>query len=117
MNVFIPAKLTALLLAVCVCLVACAQMVSIREVVDHPRDYVGKEVTLQGNVTAVYSLIVFKYFELSDGTATIGVVTSKPLPRKGEHISVTGRLKEAFSLGDTSLTVLIERGAKGGFTN
>ncbi len=87
---------------------ACAQMVTIREVVNNPRAYSGEAVTLEGNVTNAYSLVVFKYFELSDGTGTIGVVSNKPLPRKGEHVRVTGRLEEAFSLGDFSMTVLVE---------
>jgi DNA/RNA endonuclease YhcR with UshA esterase domain len=100
-----------LALAACVGLAACAQIVPVREVIDHPREYVGETVTIEGNVAAVYSLIIIKYFELNDGTGTIGVVSSKPLPRKGEHLSVTGRLEEAFSLGDRSMTVLIERGA------
>lgn len=38
----------------------------------------------------------------------LGVVSSKPLPKKGEHIRVTGRLEEAFSLGDISMTILLE---------
>ncbi len=88
--------------------VACAPMVPIREVANNPREYAGEAVTLEGDVSAVYSLVVFKYFELSDGTGTIGVVSNKPLPRKGEHVRVTGRLEEAFSLGDFSMTVLIE---------
>ncbi len=87
---------------------ACMQTLPIRDVVNNPREYAGKQITVEGTVTAIYSLVIIKYFEISDGTATLGVVSSKPLPKKGEHIRVTGRLEEAFSLGDISMTILLE---------
>lgn len=54
-----------------ICLIsACMSTLPIRDVVNNPRDYAGKRITVEGTVTAVYSLVVIKYFEISDGTAT-----------------------------------------------
>jgi len=88
---------------------ACVPTSPIRDIVDNPRQYAGKTVTIEGTVSAVYSLIVIKYFEVNDGTGVIGVVSEKPLPKKGEHVRVTGELQEAFSLGDKSMTIIFER--------
>jgi len=103
------AKSLGIALAALCWVAACARSVPIRELIDHPRDYAGKTVTIEGDVTAVYSLFVIKYFEVNDGSGVIGVVTERPLPQQGEHIRVTGTLQEAFSLGDKTMTILLER--------
>jgi len=87
-----------------------ARSVAVRDVVDHPREYAGKRVTIEGEVTGSFSLFVIKYFTVNDGTGTIGVISENPLPRKGEKIKVTGTVKEALSLGDQTLTMLYEEG-------
>jgi hypothetical protein len=51
---------------------------------------------------------VVKYFTIKDTTGELAVVTSRPLPKKGTHIKVRGRVEEAFSIGDKQLLVLIE---------
>lgn len=84
--------------------------VAIKDVVEHPREYAGKRVTIEGEVTGVFSLFVIKYFTVNDGTGTMGVISEHPLPRKGEKIKVTGTVKEALSLGDQTLTMLHEEG-------
>lgn len=93
-------------------LCACARTVSVKEIVEHPRDYAGKEVTVAGEVRDVFSLVAFKYFTINDGTGAIAVISEKPLPRQGETIKVTGRIEEAFSLGTETLTILIEEPGK-----
>ncbi|MGH8718424.1 MAG: hypothetical protein ACREV0_05710 [Burkholderiales bacterium] len=91
---------------------ACARTVPIKEIVEHPRDYAGKQVTISGEVTDEFSLLAFKYFMVSDGTGRIAVFSEKPLPKRGERIKVTGQIEEAFSLGTETLTVLIEEGSQ-----
>jgi hypothetical protein len=56
----------------------------------------------------VFSLIFVKYFTLDDGTGSITVVTEKPLPAKGERLTVKGTVEEAFSLGDQTMTLIVE---------
>ena len=89
-------------------LAACVRTVSIKDIVDQPREYADKQVTVEGEVSGAFSLFVIKYFLVKDGTGEIGVVSEKPLPKVGQKIRVTGTVKEAFSLGDQSMTILIE---------
>lgn len=97
----------ALLLAASL-LAACMPATPIGDILAHPRDYADKTVTVEGEVKNVFSLIVVKYFTLDDGTGSITVITERPLPRKGEKLKVTGTVKEGFSLGDQSLTLIVE---------
>jgi hypothetical protein len=90
----------------------CARTVAIKDIVEHPRDYAGKEVTVTGEVTDAFSLLAIKYFTISDGTGKIAVFSGKPLPKRGEKIAVTGTIEEAFSLGTETLTILIEEGSQ-----
>ena len=64
----------------------------IKEILDHPRDYENKEVTIYGTVINTESILVLKYFELQDDTGTIKVVTDRLLPAKGDKIKITGQL-------------------------
>lgn len=106
--------------AVCRCLVAvlilvaCAKPVSIKEIVDNPRDYADRTVTIEGEVVGMLSLVVVKYFTVNDGTGSINVITERPLPRKGQRIRVTGKVNEMFSLGTETLLVLVEDKEKRG---
>ena len=61
-------------------------------------------------------MFVVKYFVVQDKTGQIAVVSDKPLPRKGTTIKVTGTVREAFSIGDQQLLVLVEEGGNKGST-
>ena len=84
----------------------------VSEILQKPRAYEGKQVTISGNVVETFSLVVLKYFMVRDATGEIAVVTQRPLPKKGEHIEVQGRVQEAFSIGDQQLIVIVEDSAK-----
>ena len=84
----------------------------IGDIVGHPRDYADKEVTISGEVTEIFSLLVVKYFVVRDGSGEITVVTERPLPAKGERVRVKGTVKEAFSIGPKTALVLVERADK-----
>lgn len=106
-----------LLAAVCVLVLAltsCDSLftVPIRKIVKDPREYAGKEVSIEGHVIDVFSLVVVKYFIVRDTTGEIAVVTDRTLPTRGQEIRVRGRVQEAFSLGDRQLIVLIENPEK-----
>ena len=87
---------------------------SIKEIINDPRTYVDRTVTVEGDVTGVLSLLVFKYFPISDGTGRINVVTERPLPRQGQKIKVIGKVKEVIALGRDTLLVLMEEKEEGG---
>lgn len=85
---------------------------SIGKIVQNPRDYNGKYVTVSGEVTDMFSLLLVKYFTIKDSTGELTVVSSRPLPQKGSKIKVSGVVNASFSLGDRQLLVLVEEGRK-----
>lgn len=81
----------------------------IQKILNNPREYSSQNVTVSGHVIEVYSFIVVKYFILKDKTGEITVITEQPMPKKGAKLSVTGMVREAFSIGDKQLIVLVEK--------
>jgi len=81
---------------------------NIGDIIQHPRDYAGREVTISGEVVDTFSLFIVKYFVVRDNSGEISVVTEKPLPVKGEKIKVKGTVREAFSIGTKTALVLVE---------
>ncbi len=80
----------------------------IKDIVDHPRDYENREVTINGTVTGSASLFVVKFFEIQDDSGTIKVVTERVLPKQGEDLQVTG-VMQAIEIGTERLIVLREQ--------
>jgi hypothetical protein len=78
------------------------------KIVENPRDYDGKKVTVSGEVRETFSLIIVKYFIVADRTGEITVITSRPLPKEGTKIRVKGVVNETFSLGQTQTVVIVE---------
>ncbi len=85
---------------------------SIGKIIENPREYAGNQVMIKGEVTDAVSFFVVKYFMIKDGSGEIAVVTTRPLPRKGERIRVSGTVEEAFSIGGKQLLVVVEGEAK-----
>lgn len=81
----------------------------IADIVADPRKYDGREVTVSGEVTDTTNLIFAKYFKVDDGSGEIVVVTERPLPREGEKVTVKGRVRQAFAIGELQLLVIEER--------
>ncbi len=82
----------------------------IQKILENPRNYAGKTVTVSGEVTRVFSLIIIKYFVLRDRTGEVTIVTEKPLPKIGSKMKVKGIVEEAFAIGDQQLIVIFENG-------
>ncbi len=98
----------ASLLSLIFLLSGCARVTPIKKILDDPRDFSGKTVTIDGTVTEVTGLLFFKYFVVKDKTGEITVITNRPLPKEGAEISVTGSVREAFALGDKDVIVIVE---------
>ncbi len=81
----------------------------IAEIQKHPRNWVGKEVLVTGEVKETFSVIIHKQFVLKDPTGEITVVTSKPLPAKGEQLSIHGVVEEGLSVGSETKTIVREK--------
>lgn len=84
---------------------------NIKDIVDRPRDYENKEVTIYGTVTDAASILVVKYFVLRDSTGSIRVITDRTLPKTGEELSVTGYV-ETIEIGPERWVVIREKSAK-----
>lgn len=80
----------------------------IGKILENPRDYTGKEVTVSGEVTEVFGFFTVKYFVVKDRTGEITVVTQKTLPKKGNTVRIKGTVKEAFAIGDSQKIVITE---------
>lgn len=80
----------------------------IGKIISNPRDYAGKEIAIAGTVTERFSFMFFKYFNLSDSSGNIIVVSEKPLPAVGAKVRVKGQVNEGFSLGNTQALVFLE---------
>lgn len=98
---------------ICICIAVstgCEGMFTtpIGKIIENPREYADKTLTISGEVVDTYGLFVMKYFVLRDDTGEIPVVSNKPLPRKGNKLKVKGTVREAFSIGDRQLLVFVE---------
>lgn len=87
---------------------ACSANPRIDQIMGDPRGYVDNTVTIEGKVTDQFSLVVVKYYTVSDGSGSINVVTSRTLPAVGQKVKVRGKVIEVFSLGTKRLIVLME---------
>lgn len=81
----------------------------IEKILSNPKAYEGKVITIEGEVTDQTSFfVVVKFYKLRDKTGEIIVVTKRPLPELRSRVHVTGRIDEAFSIGDQKLLVFVE---------
>jgi len=84
----------------------------IKDILQNPRKFDGKAVTIAGEVKEGANLVFVKYFVVRDDTGEIIVVTDRAVPRPGEKVWVTGRVNQAFAIGDKSVVVIIEEAPK-----
>ncbi|MEJ2368124.1 MAG: hypothetical protein P8Z49_07200 [Acidobacteriota bacterium] len=111
-----PRLLIAFLLLVLVsAALSCSRFFStpIKQILNHPRKYNGRTVTVSGTVTESANLLLFRYFKIKDDTGEITVVTDNAVPKTGEQVTVTGVVNQAFSIGSESLIVIRERPKNG----
>jgi hypothetical protein len=107
---------TGLLLTVLLFAPACDQLnrltaTKIKDILDNPRKYENKEVTVYGTVSDEFSFLVVKYFEIRDDSGAIKVMTGRTLPKKGEKLAVTGTV-ENIEIGSNRLMMIREKDEK-----
>jgi len=106
-----PMVLVTVILPILVFICAsCSQLfpTDIKKILDDPREYDGKTVTISGDVTESVNLIFLRYYAVRDATGEIVVVAKKSVPAKGAKLKVTGRVNQAFAIGDRSVVVIVE---------
>jgi hypothetical protein len=85
--------------------IGCSNKTDIGDIISNPRKYENKVVHIEGFVTTTFSIPFLRYFEISDETGTIYVITNKPLPAKGKKIKITGRVKYYTFLSESLLVI------------
>ena len=80
----------------------------IADLLASPSQYADSVVRVKGKVTNSFMVFGKGYFTVADETGSIAIIPSKTYPKTGEEVTIKGRLKSAFVIGDKSLTVLIE---------
>jgi len=82
---------------------------SIGEIVKNPKDYTGKGLIIEGEVTDRTSFFgTINFYRLKDKSGEIIVTTKKSLPEVGLSAVVKGRIDDEFALGNQMLLVFIE---------
>lgn len=87
--------------------------IPIKVILENPRMYEDRTLTISGEVLDRVSLILFKYFKLQDRTGEIVVITTKALPAIGAKVRVKGRVEEAFVIGNEQWLVFVEEDDRG----
>jgi hypothetical protein len=89
----------------------------ISKILESPSKYHNKIVTIKGKVTESFLVFGKGYFMLSEAVipskialipSKIAVIPSKTFPKVGEEVQIKGMVKNAFVIGDKSLTVIME---------
>lgn len=81
----------------------------IAKILSGPKEYEGKVVTIEGDITdRTAFFVVVKFFKVRDKTGEIIVVTKKSLPEVKSIVRVKGRIDDAFPIGDQKLLVFME---------
>lgn len=99
-----------LILLLTVFLAGCGGLGATRigKILDDPRHYHGRDVTVSGEVVDSLNLLVVRTYTVRDRSGEIMVVTKGAVPRQGASVRVKGRVNQAFAVADKSLVVLVE---------
>jgi len=105
-------RISSIILLFSVAVIGCSRIfpTPIGRILENPRDYSEKTVTVSGEVTEVFGFFGIRYFVIKDKTGEITVVTKKPLPRKGTTVRIKGTVKDAFAIGESQVMVIVENG-------
>lgn len=103
-------RLAVSVLGAAMALGACRPMgpTLIRSILDDPRTYDGRTVTIAGEVRDSTNLLLLKWYRVEDESGGIVVVASGAVPMRGANVRVSGTVRQAFVIGDQSLTVILE---------
>jgi hypothetical protein len=99
------------LLVVTVALASCkGGATPIKTLLDDPSRFDKQTVRIAGTVDGGVGLLGYGSYHVDDGTGKLWVVSkSGGAPRDGAQVGVEGEFRSAFTLGDMSGVVLIEK--------
>jgi hypothetical protein len=83
------------------------QYTPIGKILENPRDYDEKTVTVEGKVTDGVSFGVAGFI-VEDETGEIMVMTTRAMPKIGSTVRIKGKVEEVFALGKDQMLVIVE---------
>src|SRR5262245_58686054 len=100
----------AVALAAALLLAACDYVLytSIKDIVNAPVKYEGKEVRIKGTVSNPVQLFSLRTFVVKDDTGEIQVTTTRSLPASGSEVAVKGTVKSAMLVSGKSVGLRVE---------
>jgi len=82
---------------------------AIKALLDDPTHYDHQRVRIHGHVTRAVGLMGYGAYQVDDGSGTISVVSQGGgAPRDGAEVGVEGEFRSAFTLGTTTVAVIME---------
>jgi hypothetical protein len=102
----------ALALATLLALVGCRGYgtTPIGRLLDDPTQFDGKVVRIAGDVGMSAGALGYGAYRVDDGTGTITVVSQGGgAPRQGAHVGVEGTFRAVYTLGSSSMAVVLEQ--------
>ena len=87
---------------------------SINRVLSDPSRYRNHDVTVKGTVTDSMSIIDRGVYRIEDHGSQLWVVSSAGVPRTGARVSVTGKVRDVFDIGNLGGRVDLPQAMKSG---
>ena len=82
----------------------------IRHIVQDPARYDNRDVQVEGRVTRSVGAVVAGAYTVEDGTGSITVISTRPVPPPGAEVRVKGRVQSGVNIMGRSFgTTLRER--------
>lgn len=103
----------ALLVVSALASAACAAT-TVNKIIADPSRYRDREVRVSGSVVDSYSFATRGAYKIDDGTGQLWVVTESGVPGKGARVTVTGTIREGFTLGSLGDRISLPPGAGSG---
>jgi hypothetical protein len=82
--------------------------IRIQQVLNNPARYQGRNVRLSGDVTRSTGLVVAGVYQVDDGSGKINVLSNRPVPRQGAHVTVSGRVQNGINVLGRSYGTLLQ---------
>jgi hypothetical protein len=83
---------------------------SIKTLLDDPGRFDHQTVRVAGTVRSSVGVLGYGAYQIDDGTGTLTVVTKEGgAPREGAQVGAEGEFRSAFTLGDQTVAVLVEK--------
>lgn len=106
----------AVILVLCITLlVSCDKLfqemmptTDIKEILSSPDKFNEKTVKIKGKVKDSFIWFGMGYFVVADKTGEITVIPRKTMPKKGDEVTVIGKVNQAMVIGTRTYIIIVE---------